>query len=388
MHNNSEETMMRLILEHDIVLTTVNWLTRGGLANMPRLKHIHAFGMKHGRIFDLIVFDEAHHTRAPTWQAVRNLAGVQDNRPGVPALKILNTTATQFLANGQRIYHDARTQTFTLLDGLAANPPYVKELCYLEIQGDGSPEELREMDRAKAEGARYVLPDLDVLLIAQAMARQLGIMRESQVGHKGMLLVNKVPSGVRRAHEVADLINQAQVGCISMAMWLLPVLKLARLPIAHKAFISDGSRLRLQVPILQEGGGFRPLRAVAYCSGMNEAGNDAMAQFTRADVTAKRCADIIVTVCLLSNVARYSAAYSSLIASIPITMSLCRWSPCRKASTSHCYLLSASRAASRALRLSTSTLVAQCVGLRPKAWGRVTSRSSALIILHTSLLMQ
>ena len=80
-------------------------------------------------LFDLIVFDEAHHMiKAWTWKHTWESLG----EPW-PQVKMLATTATPFNSNEQKVECDHELTAFTLLDGISVRPTTTKNLVFLTM---------------------------------------------------------------------------------------------------------------------------------------------------------------------------------------------------------------------------------------------------------------
>lgn len=121
--------MIARCLEADIVIAKASYLNYShGTKNYVRLK---AFSDHYARtgspLFDLIVFDEAHHTPAKTWLRVKKAVHIAGRN------KVLHTTATPLRTDNQRIDCDRKATVVSLIDGLLYKEPFVKDLCFLEI---------------------------------------------------------------------------------------------------------------------------------------------------------------------------------------------------------------------------------------------------------------
>lgn len=80
-------------------------------------------------LFDLIVFDEAHHMiKAQTWKHTWASLG----EPW-PEVKMLATTATPFNSEEQKVESDYDLRPFTLLDGISVTPTVTKNVVFLSM---------------------------------------------------------------------------------------------------------------------------------------------------------------------------------------------------------------------------------------------------------------
>ena len=124
------------MLKYDIVVTTPHFLAVSddpSLLEMtfPRLDHLRQkrLANRGAALFDLIVFDEAQHSPAATWRAIRSALAEKST-------KVLFTTAARYRSDRQPLDYDCATREFSWVDGLLAQPdPCIKDLCFLELKG-------------------------------------------------------------------------------------------------------------------------------------------------------------------------------------------------------------------------------------------------------------
>ena len=233
-----QEQIYEKMVGADIVITTARFLADESPLEMtsPRLDYLRELKLANhgGPLFDLIVFDEAQRTPAITWRAIRSaLAG--------PNTKILFTTSARYRSHRQPLDYDCAAAEFRWVDGLLVRDPCIKDLCFLELQGgtvralvcstlfpnsmtvsaahslthsllpaQDVQRTLQEIATANERGASYELPDGEILLVVDAVARQLGAVRRMQrempVPHKALIIVD---AGVGRAQHVADLVRNS-----------------------------------------------------------------------------------------------------------------------------------------------------------------------------------
>jgi hypothetical protein len=166
------EALIEKMLQAEIVIATAPYLSyavKGGDA--PRLLAAKRYNERHpdDPLFDLLVFDEAHHTPAKSWIKVKEaMAGAPRRTHEAPTAagsmrcrylfmlpcpcpaaadkktKILHTTATPFRSDNQKIEYDRAVPSVSLIDGLidtsaaaaagAKYEQYVKDVCFLELK--------------------------------------------------------------------------------------------------------------------------------------------------------------------------------------------------------------------------------------------------------------
>lgn len=186
-------------MDADIVLATAHYLNWGHKGKKERLDAFLAHNAAHpsAPLFDLIVFDEAHHTPAKGWRAVRKAIAVEGKT------KILHTTATPFRSDMQKIDFDTSGPTVSLIDGLLAKERFVKDVCFMEV-ADSCNEQVR---------ATYMLPDAEALVVIRAIARQLGLSRRNEMPHKALIVVGaqSTGSGLRWGDHLVKLVNKNNV---------------------------------------------------------------------------------------------------------------------------------------------------------------------------------
>ena len=108
---SAARTMIDIILDHDIVLSTSQTLTRerrtitdanGDIVEQPegRLTKMNAWITEHREpLFDLLIFDEAHRIYCRTWRSIKNKLGGGtglERIQSIPQTNLLLVTATPF----------------------------------------------------------------------------------------------------------------------------------------------------------------------------------------------------------------------------------------------------------------------------------------------------
>ena len=123
----------------------------------------------------------------------------------------------------------------------------------------------REAKKAYDTGHEYELPDGEVIMVIDAIARQLGAVRRADgPSHKAIIVVNQQPGGVDRAEYVAQLIQNSGM------------------------------------QIVMGGGHSVPMRVAALHRGLGEAErHDIMARFHNRSLFDGRCLDALVVVSTL-----------------------------------------------------------------------------------------
>jgi len=159
-YNPTEQrrTMIDIIRDHDIVLSTAQTLSRERIspqldANGQQVDEIDGRLMRMNEwiinqskpLFDLLIFDEAHHIKARTWGAIKNRlgAGIGNERmANIPQTNLLLVTATPFHDAGNLDVppvRDAGPSTapplsaYSLIDAHEEQPQVVKGVVFLNI---------------------------------------------------------------------------------------------------------------------------------------------------------------------------------------------------------------------------------------------------------------
>ena len=191
-------SLVKIVQDYEVVLTTAQTLVAESRKNTKKRKHggdgdselevkesqklaeMNKWIVDNGKpLFNLLIYDEAHHLRAMTWTLIsQKLRPVEVNGPLLPNTLLL--TATPYHAAGDLDCDDVRDKTLTpctLIDAAESNPPIVKSVVFLEIQ--------RDRDGQKPDEC-----NLDVLkLVGQMLASK---MREDlNIPHRALVLINK-----------------------------------------------------------------------------------------------------------------------------------------------------------------------------------------------------
>ena len=222
-------TMIEIILDHDIVLSTAQTLSRETRAEEldgngepvdvcdGRLIRMHDWIVEQRKpLFNLLIFDEAHHIKARTWNTIKNKLG-----GGVGNARLLNATGGQIIAPINVLlvtatpYHDAgnldvpavrdagpttipRLTPYTLIDAHEDN--VVKGVVFLNI--NTHPE-----GQSGANG--QISWKLDVLkLVGDTLRSKMDA--QPHIEHRGLILINNTAAAQALVEAYNGLPNKPQ----------------------------------------------------------------------------------------------------------------------------------------------------------------------------------
>lgn len=208
--------------EHDVVVTTP-YAASPGIKGVPHPDR---------DLFDLVIFDEAHHTPAPIYRALRG---------SFPAAKILLFTATPFRRDEQEISGDL---IFTYELGKAVSDGIFGRLQFIPVEDPGpGPDRDKAIARAAAE--QFVTDKNNGFIhrvVVRASSRSRADALAGIYSDETSLRLRTLHSGLSAKHiqkAVEDLRSATLDGVIVVDMlgegFDLPSLKIAALHSPHKS---------------------------------------------------------------------------------------------------------------------------------------------------------